>query len=75
MKIVENIGLRALRMFDPETAHGLSIQALNAGLGPKTGPFTSDRLRTTVAGLDLPNPLNLSPSLTRVPSLTLMQST
>lgn len=60
MKIVENIGLRALRMFDPETAHGLSIQALNAGLGPKTGPFTSDRLRTTVAGLDLPNPIGLA---------------
>ncbi len=60
MKIVEKIGLRALRMFDPETAHGLSIQALNAGLGPKAGPFSSPRLRTNVAGLDLPNPVGLA---------------
>ena len=60
MKIVEKIGLQALRMFDPETAHGLSIQALNAGLGPKAGPFSSPRLRTNVAGLDLPNPVGLA---------------
>ncbi|WP_458791051.1 quinone-dependent dihydroorotate dehydrogenase [Yoonia sp. MH D7] len=60
MKIVEQIGLRALRMFDPETAHGLSIKALNAGLGPKAGPFSSARLRTNVAGLELPNPVGLA---------------
>lgn len=60
MKIVEQVGLRALRMFDPETAHGLSIKALNTGLGPKTGPATSPRLACTIAGLDLPNPIGLA---------------
>ena len=60
MNIVEHIGLRALRMFDPETAHGLSIKALNAGLGPKGGAVTSPRLACTIAGLDLPNPIGLA---------------
>tara|TARA_R110002051_G_scaffold36609_7_gene79343 strand:- start:381 stop:1430 length:1050 start_codon:yes stop_codon:yes gene_type:complete len=60
VKLVEQVGLRALRVFDPETAHGLAIAALNAGLGPKAGPFTSTRLRTKVAGLTLPNPVGLA---------------
>ncbi len=60
MKLLETIGLRALHLTDPETAHRLAIKALNAGLGPKAGPFTSDRLRTTVAGLDLVNPIGLA---------------
>lgn len=60
MKLVEKLGLAALRRVEPETAHGLAIRALNAGLGPRGGPVTSDRLRTTVAGLDLPNPIGLA---------------
>lgn len=56
----EAAGLRVLRAFDPETAHGLAIKALNAGLGPRGGPVTSPRLRTTLAGLDLPNPVGLA---------------
>lgn len=60
MSLVEAIGLRAIRAFDPETAHGLALRALNAGLGPKGGPVTSTRLATRVAGLDLPNPVGLA---------------
>ncbi len=60
MRLLETVGLRALRAFDPETAHGLALRALNAGLGPRGGPVTSDRLRCTVAGLDLPNPVGLA---------------
>lgn len=60
MNVVEHIGLRALRMFDPETAHGLSIKALNAGLGPRGGAVTSSRLACTVAGMTLPNPIGLA---------------
>jgi len=60
MSMLEQIGLRALRSFDPETAHGLALKALNLGLGPKTGPVTSDRLRTNIAGLDVPNPIGLA---------------
>ncbi|MDP5347210.1 MAG: dihydroorotate dehydrogenase (quinone), partial [Paracoccaceae bacterium] len=56
MSLLESIGLAALRRIDPETAHGLAIRALKTGLVPLPGPVTSDRLRTTLAGLDLPNP-------------------
>jgi dihydroorotate dehydrogenase len=60
MTMLEGIGLHVLRRFDPERAHGLALKALNAGLGPRSGPVTSDRLRCTVAGLDLPNPVGLA---------------
>lgn len=60
MSMLEQIGLRALRSFDSERAHGLALKALNMGLGPSGGPVSSDRLRTRVAGLDLPNPVGLA---------------
>ncbi|MEL6570858.1 MAG: quinone-dependent dihydroorotate dehydrogenase [Pseudomonadota bacterium] len=60
MNVLETIGLHALRRFDPETAHGLALKALNGGLGPKAGPVTTARLQTTVAGLKLPNPVGLA---------------
>ncbi len=60
MSITEAIGLRILRMFPPETAHGLSIRALNLGLGPRQGPVRTSRLQTNIAGLKLPNPIGLA---------------
>ena len=60
MKILEKIGLSTLHRVDPETAHGLAIRALNAGLGPKAGPVASPRLSTHIAGLALPNPIGLA---------------
>ncbi|SLN42237.1 quinone-dependent dihydroorotate dehydrogenase [Pseudooctadecabacter jejudonensis] len=60
MSALEKIGLRALRRMDPEMAHGLALRGLRYGLGPKTGALTTDRLKTTVAGLDLPNPIGLA---------------
>ncbi|EBA12965.1 quinone-dependent dihydroorotate dehydrogenase [Roseobacter sp. CCS2] len=60
MNTLEKIGLAALRRIDPETSHGLALKALNAGLGPRSGPVTSDRLRTQIAGLHLPNPVGLA---------------
>ncbi|KAG1713885.1 Dihydroorotate dehydrogenase (quinone) [Nymphon striatum] len=60
MKMLETIGLRALRSFDPETAHGLAIKALNLGLGPRVGAVTSPRLTSTIAGLSFPNPVGLA---------------
>ncbi len=58
--MIEALGLAVLHRFDPERAHGLSLKALTAGLVPLPGVITSDRLRTTVAGLDLPNPVGLA---------------
>lgn len=60
MNITERLGLAALHRLDPETAHGLSIKALKAGLAPSPGPVTSSRLKTQVAGLSLPNPVGLA---------------
>jgi dihydroorotate dehydrogenase len=60
MSLIEQAGLRLMRFLDPETAHGLALRALNAGLGPKGGPVTSPRLATTVAGLALPNPVGIA---------------
>ena len=60
MRLIERAGLCALHQFDPEVAHGLSIRALAAGLAPLPGAYESPRLRTRLAGLDLPNPVGLA---------------
>lgn len=61
MRVLERIGLAALHRLDPERAHDLSIRALSSGLVPLHGaPVASERLRTTLAGLDLPNPVGLA---------------
>lgn len=60
MRLIERAGLAALHRCDPETAHGLAIRALRLGLAPTPGPVTSPRLRTDLAGLDLPNPVGLA---------------
>ena len=60
MSLLEQAGLALLHRLDPEIAHGLSIKALKAGLVPMPGPVTSPRLRTRLAGLDLPNPVGLA---------------
>lgn len=59
-RLAEQIGLKALRQIDPETAHGLALKALQMGFAPTPGPVTSGRLKTTFAGLDLPNPIGLA---------------
>ena len=59
-QMLERIGTQALRRLDPETAHGLALKALHTGLAVQPGPVTSARLRTRVAGLDLPNPVGLA---------------
>ena len=58
--LLERLGLAGLHKIDPEAAHGLAIRALQMGLTPTPGPVTSPRLKTTLAGLDLPNPVGLA---------------
>ena len=60
MSLVDKVGLPLLRKLDPETAHGLALRGLRMGLVPAPGPVRSERLRTTLAGLDLPNPVGLA---------------
>lgn len=61
MKLIESLGLKALHMLDPEQAHDLSIRALEKGLVPLPGrPYTSQRLKVRLAGMDLANPVGLA---------------
>jgi len=60
MNLFEKIGLAALLRADPETAHALALKALKTPFAPLPGPVTSPRLKTTVAGLNLPNPVGLA---------------
>ena len=57
---IEQLGMAALRRLDPETAHGLALRAVHTPLAAQPGPVTGDRLRTTLAGLALPNPVGLA---------------
>jgi len=50
----------ALRRLDPERAHGLAIEALKAGLGPRVASRLDPILATEVAGLKLPNCIGLA---------------
>lgn len=60
MKLIEKIGLGALHRVDPERAHGLALLALRTGAAPLAGLVTSARLRTTVAGLNMANPVGIA---------------
>ena len=60
MKALEAVGMPMVRMFDAETAHGLAIKALQMGVTNAPGEITSPRLRTSLAGIDLPNPVGLA---------------
>jgi dihydroorotate dehydrogenase len=60
MTTLERLGLNILHRIDPETAHSMALKALQLGLAPTTGTITSTRLRTTLAGLTLPNPVGLA---------------
>ena len=60
MKLTEKLALAAMHRVDPEAAHGLSIKALTMGLAPAPGPVTSARLKTSLAGIELPNPVGLA---------------
>ena len=60
MRLIEQAGLLALRRVDPETAHGLALKALRMGLVATPGVVTSERLKTNLAGIALPNPIGLA---------------
>ena len=50
----------ALRSLDSEWAHELAMLSLRAGLGPRARSDRYPRLRTSVAGLEIPNPVGLA---------------
>ena len=60
MKLLERAGMAVLKRMDPENAHAMALQALRAGVAHGPGLVTSPRLRCTLAGLSLTNPLGLA---------------
>jgi dihydroorotate dehydrogenase len=61
VSLLHDLGARALRALDPETAHDLTLAALRAGLGPDAPADADPILATGLAGLHLPNPVGLAP--------------
>lgn len=51
---------RGLRLIDPETAHHAALWALRARLGPRARADRWPRLKTSLAGLELPNPIGMA---------------
>ena len=60
MSLLDTLGRRGLFLFDPETAHGLSIAALKSGLVPACGARADERLSRTIAGVRFPNPVGMA---------------
>jgi dihydroorotate dehydrogenase len=60
MSFAHELAAAALRGLDPEAAHTLAVQAVAAGLGPRAPADRWPVLRTTLAGLVLPNPIGVA---------------
>ena len=60
MSLLSTLGRKGLFLLDPETAHGMSIAALKAGIVPACPAKTDPRLAQTIAGLAFPNPVGLA---------------
>jgi len=60
MSGLHGLATRALRLADPEDAHGLAITGLKLGLGPRRAAH-DPILATSLAGLALPNAIGLAP--------------
>ncbi len=55
-----DLARQGLFLFDPETAHGMSISALKSGVLPSCSIPRDGRLTQTVAGIHFPNPLGMA---------------
>jgi len=60
MSLIYKTGTALLRRLPAERAHVTTVKLLRKGLGPKSGVITSDVLKTSVGGLELPNPVGLA---------------
>ena len=60
MSFPHDLATAALRLIDPETAHEAALAGLRAQLGPRARADRYMRLRTRLAGLNLPNPIGMA---------------
>lgn len=61
VSLPHDLATTALRLIEPEAAHNGALWGLRAGLGPRFRASKFPRLKTQIAGLDLPNPLGMAP--------------
>ena len=59
-EILASLALPLLRLLPAETAHGVTLSLLKAGLVPKQAPVRDPILASRHWGLDFPNPLGLA---------------
>ncbi|MCR6645901.1 MAG: quinone-dependent dihydroorotate dehydrogenase [Terricaulis sp.] len=60
MSFPHDLATSAMRLLDPETAHRAALLGLRGGFGPRTRADKFPRLRTRLAGMDLPNPIGMA---------------
>ena len=60
MSIVESVGLKLLRLSNPEFAHNVALKALKLGLVTKPMIRVPKNLRTSIGGLELDSPIGLA---------------
>ena len=60
MPLLQSAGMKLMQAMPPEPAHNLAIRALAAGLGSNAPADKHAVLKTTLCGLDLPNPVGLA---------------
>ena len=58
--MLDDLASGALRIFAPETAHRITVRALQMGLGPQDDSLGDPALAVQLAGLDLPNCIGLA---------------
>ncbi len=60
MSLLHDLATPAIRLLEAEDAHGVTVAALRAGLGPRAAANADPMLATNIAGLSLPNPIGLA---------------
>ena len=60
MSFIQDLGARALRLFDPEEAHHAAIRGLKAGFGPRDNGLDDPCLAVELKGLQLRNCIGLA---------------
>jgi dihydroorotate dehydrogenase len=58
--LLGSFGTTLLRLFDPETAHRLTIFAVRSGLVPSSAPTPPESLAVRALGLRFPSPIGLA---------------
>lgn len=61
MSALFGLGQTLLLALDPERAHDLALKTLELGVYPRRSGPDDARLRQTVFGLDVPNPIGMAP--------------